>query len=367
MIVEDATARPALRGQSARHRRAARPLLRRRAARHGVGARDRHGLHPRHQAAPRRPGAVRIAALPRRAGDDDARAAARGTAGRQLTDANTPAGHQSRPGAAWARRRSPAPGSRAPSTRRAGTATMRGFGSHRRRDLRSGAPRDHRRPPRTAASSPSKPSPRRRRRASTPAAARSAPRSAAAIEHAEKALWRMVSYYGNALDDLDAAIAADPRWPLPHVMKANALLSMTEHGLGIDGGGEPAARRRARCRRPRQRARAPPHRRDPGVRRRPVAAGLRRLGADPVDHPQDLRRAADRAPVRLLPRRRAQPAPARRPRAARMVDARRRCYSFVLGMHAFGLEEMQPVRARARRRPARRSRSTGATRGRCTP
>ena len=44
--------------------------------------------------------------------------------------------------------------------------------------------------------------------------------SSRAIEHAEKALWRMVSYYGNALDDLDAAIAEDPAWPLPHVMKA---------------------------------------------------------------------------------------------------------------------------------------------------
>jgi len=57
--------------------------------------------------------------------------------------------------------------------------------------------------------------------------------SARAIEHAEKGLWRLLSYYGNALDDLDAAIAEDPTWALAHVMRANALLSMTEHGLGL--------------------------------------------------------------------------------------------------------------------------------------
>ena len=70
-------------------------------------------------------------------------------------------------------------------------------------------------------------------RLSMPAAARSAPARPAAVEHAEKALWRMLSYYGNALDDLDAAIAEDPTWALAHLMKANVLLSMTEHGLGL--------------------------------------------------------------------------------------------------------------------------------------
>ena len=44
----------------------------------------------------------------------------------------------------------------------------------------------------------------------------------------EQALWRMMSFYGAPFDDLDQAIAADPGWPLPHVMKAGFLLSLTE-------------------------------------------------------------------------------------------------------------------------------------------
>src|SRR5688572_8830639 len=54
----------------------------------------------------------------------------------------------------------------------------------------------------------------------------SASRSAHAA--AEQALWRMMSFYGAPLDDLDDAIAADPGWMLPHVMKAGFLLSLTE-------------------------------------------------------------------------------------------------------------------------------------------
>ncbi|HEX2539662.1 MAG TPA: tetratricopeptide repeat protein [Caldimonas sp.] len=54
-------------------------------------------------------------------------------------------------------------------------------------------------------------------------------RSRLAIEHAEQALWRLMSYIGDPLADIDAAIAADPSWPLPHVIKANAMLATTEH------------------------------------------------------------------------------------------------------------------------------------------
>ena len=53
-------------------------------------------------------------------------------------------------------------------------------------------------------------------------------RSAAALDAAERALWRMMSFYGTPLDDLDAARAADPRWLLPHLMHAGFLLSLTE-------------------------------------------------------------------------------------------------------------------------------------------
>jgi tetratricopeptide (TPR) repeat protein len=54
---------------------------------------------------------------------------------------------------------------------------------------------------------------------------------ASAREHAERALWRLVSFYDTPLADLDAAIAADPGWLLPHVMKAGFLTSLTEPAL----------------------------------------------------------------------------------------------------------------------------------------
>ena len=54
---------------------------------------------------------------------------------------------------------------------------------------------------------------------------------AAARDAAEQALWRMMSFYDTPLADLDAAIAADPAWGLPHTMKAGFLLSLTEPGL----------------------------------------------------------------------------------------------------------------------------------------
>ncbi len=162
--------------------------------------------------------------------------------------------------------------------------------------------------------------------------------SRAALEHAEKGLWRMVSYYGNALDDLDAAIAEDPRWPLPHVMKANALLSMTEHGLGVTaaeclqraaelvaaGGGNERERRHVAA-------------------TQACAAGQWHRACDLwermlVDDPQDLvaLQAAHlfdfyRGDSRNLHRRVARVLPQWSKQAP--------LYSFVLGLYAFGLEE----------------------------
>ncbi len=52
--------------------------------------------------------------------------------------------------------------------------------------------------------------------------------SRAAADATEQALWRMMSYYDVPLADLDAAIAHDPAWALPRVMKAGFLLSLTE-------------------------------------------------------------------------------------------------------------------------------------------
>jgi hypothetical protein len=55
--------------------------------------------------------------------------------------------------------------------------------------------------------------------------------SAAARDAAERALWRMMSFYDVPLADLDDAAAADPAWALPHAMKAGFLLSLTEPSL----------------------------------------------------------------------------------------------------------------------------------------
>ncbi|MCA0244664.1 MAG: tetratricopeptide repeat protein [Proteobacteria bacterium] len=55
--------------------------------------------------------------------------------------------------------------------------------------------------------------------------------SGSAAAAAEQALWRMMAFYEPPIADLDAAIAADPGWALPHVMKAGFLLSLTEPAL----------------------------------------------------------------------------------------------------------------------------------------
>ncbi|HEY5325270.1 MAG TPA: tetratricopeptide repeat protein [Caldimonas sp.] len=55
--------------------------------------------------------------------------------------------------------------------------------------------------------------------------------SRAALEASENALWRMLSFYGTPLEDLDAAIDADPAWLLPRLMKAGFLLNLTEPSL----------------------------------------------------------------------------------------------------------------------------------------
>jgi len=55
--------------------------------------------------------------------------------------------------------------------------------------------------------------------------------STAARAAVDVALWRMMSFYDTPLADLDAAIAADPGWALPHTMKAGFLASLTEASL----------------------------------------------------------------------------------------------------------------------------------------
>lgn len=49
-----------------------------------------------------------------------------------------------------------------------------------------------------------------------------------AADAAETALTRMLSFHGSPLPDLDQAMAADPAWALPRVMKAGVLLGLSE-------------------------------------------------------------------------------------------------------------------------------------------
>jgi hypothetical protein len=44
----------------------------------------------------------------------------------------------------------------------------------------------------------------------------------------ESATWRLMAFYDTPLADCDAAIAADPAWPMPHALKAGFLYSLTE-------------------------------------------------------------------------------------------------------------------------------------------
>jgi hypothetical protein len=55
--------------------------------------------------------------------------------------------------------------------------------------------------------------------------------SEAARGAVESALWRLMAFYDTPLADLDAAIAADPAWCLPHAIKAGFLYSLTEASL----------------------------------------------------------------------------------------------------------------------------------------
>jgi hypothetical protein len=60
-------------------------------------------------------------------------------------------------------------------------------------------------------------------------------RSQDALDHAERALWRLMTFYGVPLEDLDAASAADPGWVLPELMKAGFLIGLSEAALARQG------------------------------------------------------------------------------------------------------------------------------------
>ena len=160
--------------------------------------------------------------------------------------------------------------------------------------------------------------------------------SAAALDASERALWRMMSFYGTPIDDLDAAIAADPAWRLPRLMKAGFLLSLTEPSLAGDAAALLAEV--AACRAPSTRASAPtstpcsaspratgPARAPPGARSSPTtrATRWRCSGRTCSTSTAATRRSSSRVP---------------RPRSAAWPDDDP-LHPYGLALHAFGLEE----------------------------
>jgi hypothetical protein len=161
--------------------------------------------------------------------------------------------------------------------------------------------------------------------------------SADALAHAETALWRLVSFFDTPLADLDAAALADPAWAWPHLMRAGFLLTLTEPSLLRDA--ETALRRGESL----LAAGAP-------ERERAHAQALRRCasgdwhGACSLwnavldEHPRDLAALqwahlfdfyrGDAAQLRERPA-----------RVLRAWDEPDPLRPYVLGMHAFGLEE----------------------------
>jgi hypothetical protein len=157
-----------------------------------------------------------------------------------------------------------------------------------------------------------------------------------ALVAAEKALWRMMSFYGTPIDDLDTAIAADPAWLLPRVMKAGFLLGLTEPSL--------VAEARATL------ADAEPRAAEADDRESAHLGAVKRIAlgdwagacedwqAILVDHPRD----ALALQWALLFDFYRGDAEALRERVARVLPAWSgddALHPYVLGLHAFGLEE----------------------------
>ena len=157
-----------------------------------------------------------------------------------------------------------------------------------------------------------------------------------ALDAAEKALWRMVSFYGDPLADIDAAAQADSGWILPPLMRGAFLLGVTEPAWVGDARSavaqaEPLAARSTE----RERAHL--------AALRACAEGRwQRAGAlwDAilVEHPRDLLALAN---AHLFDFYRGDALNLRQ-RVARVLPEWPRddaLQPYVLGMHAFGLEE----------------------------
>jgi hypothetical protein len=160
--------------------------------------------------------------------------------------------------------------------------------------------------------------------------------SAEACAASERALWRLVSFYGDPIAELDATIAADPGWGLARLAKATFLCTLTEPVLLAQARAEfDAARPLLAQANARERAHF-------GAAEL-CLAGRWRDASDVWDeilrqHPRDLLALLSahlfdfyRGDARNL-----------RARVARVLPEWPQddpLYAYVLGMHAFGLEE----------------------------
>lgn len=159
-----------------------------------------------------------------------------------------------------------------------------------------------------------------------------------ALAHAEQAMWRMLSYFGDPLQDIDAAIAEDPDWVLPLVMKANCYLFASEH-MPVQG----ARALLDRARELLDAGKGNERERDHVAASAACAAGHWRQACDLwdrilVEHPRDVLALQSghlfdfyRGDARNLQRRVTRVLPAWSPDVP--------LYAHVQAMHAFGLEE----------------------------
>jgi hypothetical protein len=161
-------------------------------------------------------------------------------------------------------------------------------------------------------------------------------RSCAARDSAERALWRMMSFYDVPLPDLDAAIEADKRWAMPHVMKAGFLLSLTDPALVREAASHlDAAREREASCTPRERAHLEATQQ---VLEGRWSAATRIWDELLIEHPRDALAlqwaqlwdfyCGDNVGLRQRPA-----------RALPEWDEADPLYGYVLALHAFGLEE----------------------------
>ena len=160
--------------------------------------------------------------------------------------------------------------------------------------------------------------------------------SSAAHENHERALWHLVSFYGDPMAAFDATIAADPGWGLARVIKAVFILTLTESNM------LPQVRQLLAEAEPLM-AGAPPHEQAHLAAAQAAVAGhwreaCARWDALLIDHPRDLL-ALTAAHLFDFYRGDARNLRARVARVLPEWPTDDPLQPFVQGMHAFGLEE----------------------------